>query len=747
MAQSRTSQLHLEHRPSGFYWRRRLPIRNGIDLLTKKRFRVFSLRTTSLRDAETLAARLTRISDQIFAAMTEKTMPIAADIADRLLTDLARFELECFERTRAVAPQRSAEAAAFELQREAALQETLRQAILLRDREICRQPLRHVAAELGIELDEEDPDWLSLAIRAMHVLIDISEERVRRDQGIYDGPSPIFRSAMAQMRGEAAVRRPAGAVPQNGTVTIDPQLASGLFAAGRSPASATEPAPTPTSLRPAPPLYENKAAPVAAVKNGASTGDLRVASVVQSEEDQRTAAAAAEEAVLAARIAARPPKITVNPEYLHENARRILGKQRGITLKEAFELYVSVKTAGYGENFCKRQKRHKEAGVSWVKSSGSKLDVASRLWIDLLGDQPFESISETAVEDALDTIWRVPRDHGKTEELKATDGYRELIERVDAREIECAAARSMQVSQNPGHTNADLEAAQHSATVPRLRVDTYLKHCRVPNAIGKMLHAMQLIDTNPFEICSWTAAEVDKLKRSQDCRARTSWDDRINTLFASSVYQGETKEPGEPLFWAPLIARHQGLRMEECLQLGPKDFGSESGIAYMTIRNIEGNSVKSEAGERRMPIHPNLIELGILQLVNLRRQQSQSRLFPELTRGATKKTFTENFTKAFGYYRKSQDCYWRGLDFHAFRTTFHGDLLNQDRSDAIRRRLMGHAPQDEGEKAYAQGLKMAPLLERLREVDVDISMIVSPFEVPRSTTQMADRPGRYLRAV
>ena len=98
-------------------------------------------------------------------------------------------------------------------------------------------------------------------------------------------------------------------------------------------------------------------------------------------------------------------------------------------------------------------------------------------------------------------------------------------------------------------------------------------------------------------------------------------------------------------------------------------------------------------------------------------------------------------------YRKTQGCYWRGLDFHAFRTTFHGDLLNQDRSDAIRRRLMGHAPQDEGEKSYAQGLKMAPLLERLKQVDVDISTIVSPFEAPRSTAQMDDKPRRHLRAV
>ena len=61
---------------------------------------------------------------------------------------------------------------------------------------------------------------------------------------------------------------------------------------------------------------------------------------------------------------------------------------------------------------------------------------------------------------------------------------------------------------------------------------------------------------------------------------------------------------------------------------------------------------------------------------------------------------------------------------------------------------MGHAPQDEGEKSYAQGLKMAPLLERIREVSVDTSMIISPFEMPREETRYVDQERRqHLRVV
>ncbi|MEN8840456.1 MAG: hypothetical protein ABF288_04995 [Octadecabacter sp.] len=137
--------------------------------LSGNNFACFSLRTISPSHAKILARRLTAVSDQVFAALTEKTMPIAPDIAEHILVNLARFEIEAFERTRAAAPYRSAAAAHADLSREAAVQETLRQALLLRDREIAHAPLRHIAEQLGITLDEEDLDWQCLAIEATKV--------------------------------------------------------------------------------------------------------------------------------------------------------------------------------------------------------------------------------------------------------------------------------------------------------------------------------------------------------------------------------------------------------------------------------------------------------------------------------------------------------------------------------------------------------------------------------------------------
>lgn len=113
-----------------------------------------------------------------------------------MLECLARFEIEAFERARAVAAPRSPEAAALDLRREEALQTTLRQAIFLGDREVAQDPLHHVAAHLGIEFDEGDEDWNALAYEATKLLLDVSQERTRRLQGFYDQPTPYFRRAV-----------------------------------------------------------------------------------------------------------------------------------------------------------------------------------------------------------------------------------------------------------------------------------------------------------------------------------------------------------------------------------------------------------------------------------------------------------------------------------------------------------------------------------------------------------------------
>ena len=87
------------------------------------------------------------MSDRAFAADAQTMTALAPGTQVRMLESLARFEIEAFERVRAVAGSGDPAAAAIEIRREEALQDVLRRALHLGDYEVTRRPL---AQPLGL---------------------------------------------------------------------------------------------------------------------------------------------------------------------------------------------------------------------------------------------------------------------------------------------------------------------------------------------------------------------------------------------------------------------------------------------------------------------------------------------------------------------------------------------------------------------------------------------------------------------
>jgi len=127
------------------------------------------------RDARVLAQRLTFLTDIAFALRMEHGMAIEPQIMERYLQELGRFLVEAAGAARAVAPQMTAETAAYEATCSQAAIDALRHALYLRGP--ARRPLRDVANRL-----------------------DFSEENARRDAGMHDAPSPFLRSGRADNR-------------------------------------------------------------------------------------------------------------------------------------------------------------------------------------------------------------------------------------------------------------------------------------------------------------------------------------------------------------------------------------------------------------------------------------------------------------------------------------------------------------------------------------------------------------------
>lgn len=144
-----------------------------------------------------------------------------------------------------------------------------------------------------------------------------------------------------------------------------------------------------------------------------------------------------------------------------------------------------------------------------------------------------------------------------------------------------------------------------------------------------------LIETNPV-----SASRIHKRlgsgkpKRRLDDNRGYSWSELV-TLFSHAEFQRlRTAEgrPGNAVFWIPLIAAYTGGRREELAQLYVEDIHQHEGHSWF-IRVIDDRpdkSVKTDSSRREIPVHPDLIALGLLTLVKGR--EPGTRVFPQLVK-------------------------------------------------------------------------------------------------------------------
>lgn len=105
--------------------------------------------------------------------------------------------------------------------------------------------------------------------------------------------------------------------------------------------------------------------------------------------------------------------------------------------------------------------------------------------------------------------------------------------------------------------------------------------------------------------------------------------------------------------WGALIGLYTGARVSEVGQLALDDFIEVDGVPCFRITaQGEGQSLKTDASERVVPIHPDLVDLGLLRRVQALRSAGEQRFFPRVKIGAV--NGAGNFlSKGFGRHIES----------------------------------------------------------------------------------------------
>lgn len=188
----------------------------------------------------------------------------------------------------------------------------------------------------------------------------------------------------------------------------------------------------------------------------------------------------------------------------------------------------------------------------------------------------------------------------------------------------------------------------------------------------------------------WSGIEI----AYQTTHKRRPWtSDELSTFFNRPLHTAyelpqDRKAGADAAYWIPLLGLYTGARVGELAQLRSIDIEHDAGVPMLSITDEgEGQRVKTTAGIRKVPLHSELIRLGFLDYVAIRRRDGNVSLWPALPPRKGKPG--GYFSHWFGVYRRSLG-FGKYPDFHCFRHTVRSQLANAGVAEALIDTLVGH---------------------------------------------------------
>jgi integrase len=176
-------------------------------------------------------------------------------------------------------------------------------------------------------------------------------------------------------------------------------------------------------------------------------------------------------------------------------------------------------------------------------------------------------------------------------------------------------------------------------------------------------------------------------------------------------------------YWIPLIAMFSGMRMGEMCQLFKEDIKEIKGVWSFEISYKHGiKKIKTKAGERVVPIHKNLISLGLLDFVD---SAKPGHLWTNL-KYDDKHGYTHDFQRWFGYLNRKRITTDPKKTFHSLRHNVADYLKQHGISGDIIEELLGHELKSQSTGRYAGQYRPDVLKPILDTVDYGVALPV-PF--------------------
>lgn len=364
-----------------------------------------------------------------------------------------------------------------------------------------------------------------------------------------------------------------------------------------------------------------------------------------------------------------------------------------------------------------------------------------------MGDRQTDRITRRDALDFRDLLRRVPALNGKS--IYENRTLKEAIALADdiRRQLEARQA----IVEAAGQTFSAQEAAKRAE---RLTLKTANRLLTYFTSFGNWARKHERSEwfanaTNPFQDLLYEKRHVRR-ERDRDQSPHAIPDEVLRLLFSSPIWSGrhagtDTVEGDDILrdhkFWVPLIGLFSGMRLGEICQLRLDDIRERQGLLCFAVENTGETSTKTESGERLVPIHEELLRLGVLDRWAEIARRGERRLFPEITpRASADDDYAATFSRWFSRHRHAlaqrpgeagrryAPLAKPAYVFHALRHSFITRARETpEMTDAQLDRLIGHKGQATRD-IYTGALSLPRLAEALNAVrfDLDLSRLYIP---------------------
>lgn len=249
-----------------------------------------------------------------------------------------------------------------------------------------------------------------------------------------------------------------------------------------------------------------------------------------------------------------------------------------------------------------------------------------------------------------------------------------------------------------------------------------------------------------------------KNRRDRDDRPAFTPED-VQILFRHPIWQGwkskrHWQEPGstiirDGLFWVPLIAALTGARRAEIAGLKAEDLEVIDGIPVMHFRPNANRGLKNLVSERTLPLHPQLVELGLMQHARAALKGPQGDMFPD-QRPSSGTKFGDPLDYRFRLLVQRQLAgNPEGKVLHSFRHYVATQLGRIDGlREQVRKDILGHAGDSITAERYSETTPLAAKLAALRQLPslpvADLPAAEPVRAVARKTRKDGHRPSAQL---